>query len=121
VAQPLPAVSALADAESHSRGRPCRIAISARTGAGLDELRQHLDRLAFARSSSGTVALNARHVQLITDAVASLTRAREGVTNAAELLALELRESLDTLGAVLGHITPDDVLGRVFATFCVGK
>jgi tRNA modification GTPase len=39
----------------------------------------------------------------------------------AELIALELRDALDHLGRVLGQVTPDDVLGRVFATFCIGK
>jgi tRNA modification GTPase len=36
-------------------------------------------------------------------------------------LALELREALDALGGVLGNVSPDDVLGRIFSTFCIGK
>ena len=36
-------------------------------------------------------------------------------------IALELRSALDALGEVLGRLTPDDLLGRVFATFCIGK
>jgi tRNA modification GTPase len=51
-----------------------------------------------------------------------LNRARSIARNgAAELIALELREALDALGRVLGQVTPDDVLGRVFASFCIGK
>ena len=38
-----------------------------------------------------------------------------------ELTALYLREALDTLGELVGEVSPDDVIGRVFATFCVGK
>jgi tRNA modification GTPase len=38
-----------------------------------------------------------------------------------ELIALELRDALDSLGRVLGQITPDDVLGRIFSSFCIGK
>jgi tRNA modification GTPase len=37
------------------------------------------------------------------------------------LIAAELREALDALGAILGQITPDDVLGRIFSSFCIGK
>jgi tRNA modification GTPase len=39
----------------------------------------------------------------------------------AEELAVLLRTALDAVGELVGHISPDDVLGRVFATFCVGK
>jgi tRNA modification GTPase len=39
----------------------------------------------------------------------------------AELVAQRLREALDALGELIGHISPDDIVGRIFATFCVGK
>ena len=98
--------------------------VSAMTGQGLDELRAELDVLAFGRAASGqSLALNARHLVAIAEARASLARAREVAATAAgpELIALELRDALDALGRVLGKVTPDDVLGRVFATFCIGK
>jgi tRNA modification GTPase len=38
-----------------------------------------------------------------------------------EIIALGLREALDALGELVGEVSPDDVIGRVFATFCVGK
>jgi len=98
-------------------------AVSARTGAGMESLREELDRLAFGRSAaSSTLALNARHRAAIAEARASLSRALHIAHAAgAELIALELRDALDALGRVLGQVTPDDVLGRVFATFCIGK
>ena len=98
-------------------------AVSARTGARLDALRDRLDALAFGRAAAtSTLALNARHLAAIAEARASLSRARELAAGAgAELVALELRDALDALGRVLGQVTPDDVLGRVFATFCIGK
>ena len=99
------------------------IAVSARTGAALPALRSRMSELAFGRERGADLALNARHLRAITDAREALARARsiaEGA-GAAELLALELRSTLDALGNVLGQITPDDVLGRVFATFCIGK
>jgi tRNA modification GTPase len=99
-------------------------AVSARTGHRLDALRDELDAMAFGRGAGApTLALNARHLAAIADARASLSRAREisQTAAAAELIALELRDALDHLGRVLGQVTPDDVLGRVFATFCIGK
>ena len=41
--------------------------------------------------------------------------------NAPDVVAAAMRDALDELGALAGHVTPDDVLGRIFATFCVGK
>jgi tRNA modification GTPase len=39
----------------------------------------------------------------------------------AELLAAELREALDELSQILGVVTPDDILGKIFSAFCIGK
>jgi tRNA modification GTPase len=101
------------------------IHVSAKTGEGMGELREALDRLAFGETSGGgasSLALNARHLGSIAEARSALSRARSIARDGgAELIALELRESLDALGRVLGQVTPDDVLGRVFATFCIGK
>ncbi|MEO6436762.1 MAG: tRNA modification GTPase [Tepidisphaeraceae bacterium] len=98
-------------------------AVSAVTGQGMDALRDRLDRLAFGDSpASSTLALNARHLHAISDARESLARAADlAPGSGAELTALELRDALDALGRVLGQVTPDDVIGRVFATFCIGK
>ena len=96
-------------------------AVSAVTGHGVDGLRDGLDGLAFGEAVGGTVALNARHFAALADARGSLARASELAGSAAELVALELRDALDHLGRIRGAVTPDDVLGRVFATFCIGK
>ena len=100
-----------------------RISASAVTGEGMPELRGALDRLVFGAEGSGaSVALNRRHVAAVEDAQKAIARAAECVQqNAAELIALELRESLDALGGILGNVTPDDVLGRIFSGFCIGK
>jgi tRNA modification GTPase len=99
------------------------IAISAINGVGMSNLRDALDRLAFGNESGGAgLALNRRHIACIEQAQAALARLTQSLDGgAAELLALELREALDALGGVLGSITPDDVLGRIFAGFCIGK
>ena len=99
------------------------VRVSAVTGAGMEELRERLDALCFGQSASqSSLALNVRHVRAIDDARAALTRAADRLNaGRPELLALELREALDAVGAVLGRVTPDDLLGRIFSTFCIGK
>ena len=93
------------------------------TGQGMSALRDALDELCFGRREDRTTfALNARHIGLIESAIASLRRSlNQSHDEFAELLALELREALDALGQVIGLVTPDDVLGKIFASFCIGK
>ncbi|MGH7177625.1 MAG: tRNA modification GTPase [Tepidisphaeraceae bacterium] len=106
-------------------GRGCdgTVAVSATSGVGLEELRHRLDELAFggACASSDGVALNARHVREVGDGCAALDRAAAVLDAGPELLAAELRDALDHIGHVLGQVSPDDLLGRIFASFCIGK
>ena len=112
---------------------PVRLAtplrVSAVTGEGLGALRDEIDRLAFGTAGPGgasSLALNARHVRALSEARAALSRAAAlatggGSSAAPELVALELREALDAVGRVTGAVTPDDLLGRIFSAFCIGK
>jgi tRNA modification GTPase len=96
------------------------LGVSAVTGLGMDALRDRLDALAFGVQTPGaSLALTARHLDAIAAARAILARANPAQPG--ELLAAELRESLDALGQVLGAIAPDDLLGRIFGKFCIGK
>jgi tRNA modification GTPase len=97
--------------------------VSAMTGENLDLLRDRLDALSFRKSTGGGgLALNARHVQAITNSREIIGGALKTLDkSAAEIVAMQLREALDALGQVLGAVSPDDVLGRIFSTFCVGK
>ena len=99
--------------------------VSAKTGENLDALRDELDRLAFGpvAATGASLALNARHLQAIAEARAALDRAAERVAtgDGAELVALDLRESLDALGGIVGMVSPDELLGRIFSAFCIGK
>ena len=104
------------------RGVTDPIYLSAKTGIGLPEFRAALDRLVFGHSSGAeALALNARHVKAVEEARAALGRAAGQFRAGAELVALELREALDALGSISGRISPDDLLGRIFAGFCIGK
>ena len=97
------------------------IATSARTGAGLDALRSALAGAASRATPKSTAAarLGSARAELLAEAERALAGAA-GET-APELVAANLRIALDRLGEVAGAIPPDDVLGRLFARFCIGK
>jgi tRNA modification GTPase len=101
------------------------MAVSARTGERMEALRSKLDELAFGAPTSApaaSLALNGRHLQSIGAARDALSRTADlAKAGGAELIALELREALDELGRILGSVSPDDLLGRIFSTFCIGK
>lgn len=98
------------------------LCVSAKTGLLLPALISRLDDLAFGHSSTGGgLALNARHQAQIHQAREALGRVVQTRVCSEELLALELRDALDALGQITGVICPDEVLGRIFATFCIGK
>ncbi len=100
------------------------VAVSAVTGEGLGPLREALGRLAGAGSDAGVAAVsNARHVEALGRARASLARAaREARAGSpGEIVALELRECLAAIGEVTGQSVAEDLLDRIFARFCVGK
>jgi tRNA modification GTPase len=105
------------------------LAVSALTGEGLAELRALLaERLSHGPASEGEqLMLSARQRGALQDADAALARAAElaarsaATIDSAELLAVELQEALDAFAALTGAVTTEDLLGRIFANFCIGK
>lgn len=99
------------------------LGVSALTGAGMEQLRGALDAVCFGDAGTGSsLAVNLRHVRAIAEARAALGRAIEAIDNAGpEVIAMELREAIDAVGSILGRVTPDELLGRIFAGFCIGK
>ena len=98
--------------------------ISARTGSGLDRVHRWLQLAAGGAEAAGggEFTARARHVQALRGATAALQRARGHLDGEAlELVAEALRETHDLLGTITGRIAPDDLLGHIFATFCIGK
>jgi len=99
--------------------------ISAKTGAGLQELKdafmEHVQAL--QEGEGGIVVTNARHVEALGHARQALHQARMGIMNGTggELLATDLRRAQHHLGEITGKITPDDLLGSIFGRFCIGK
>ncbi|MCC6909744.1 MAG: 50S ribosome-binding GTPase [Phycisphaerales bacterium] len=113
---------------------PGALRVSAVTGEGLSELRQRIGEALSDRVASlgaETLALLPRHEQCLREAArhlrdaCSLIDARGPRMPVAlrepELVAASMRGSLDALGRLAGAISPDDVLGRIFAGFCIGK
>ena len=101
------------------------LAISAKTGQGLDTLRQtFVDHIQGLRADDGGIIVtNARHVEALAHARAALAAAREGIerNTGGELVAADLRRAQHYLGEITGRITPDDLLGSIFGKFCIGK
>ena len=106
--------------------------VSARTGRGLPELRTALAQVLAQRTvglSAQMLALQPRHEQALRSAADHLAQARallatphggRGIARV-ELVAASVRAALDSLACLGGKLTPDDVIGRIFATFCIGK
>jgi tRNA modification GTPase len=96
--------------------------VSALTGEGIRELVQHLKKLAgWNESIGGTFSARQRHLDALRRARAHVARATPEVKAHLEIAAEELRGAQSALGELTGEVTSDDLLGRIFATFCIGK
>ena len=95
---------------------------SAKTGDGLDPLREHLKQLAGAGSGEGAFSARRRHVLALQRVAMHLDRAAVlADSRAGELAAEELRQAQHALGEITGAYTSDDLLGAIFGSFCIGK
>ena len=99
--------------------------ISAKSGAGLEELRhalaaswQNLDT-----ASETTLVTNTRHLEALQCAAAAFDRVRDGLCTAlpSDLVAQDLRECLYHLGSIVGEVSNNEILGNIFEHFCIGK
>jgi tRNA modification GTPase len=100
------------------------IALSAKTGDGLDTLRQHLKEcMGFQPVGEGTFIARRRHLDAIRRAQACLVQGKVRLkeSRAGELLAEELRLAQQALSEITGEFTSDDLLARIFSSFCIGK
>ena len=98
--------------------------ISARTGAGVDALKQEIKNIVTGSDcSENTFIAHTRHLGVLHKATALLEQATEqfGRHHATELFAEDLARVQQTLGELTGEHTPDDLLGEIFSRFCIGK
>lgn len=101
------------------------INLSARTGGeGLELLREHLKAcMGYQQTSESSFSARRRHLEALDRASASLDHGRSQLTlaGAGELLAEDLRLAQQFLGEITGAFSSDDLLGRIFSSFCIGK
>ncbi len=103
---------------------PPRLHVSATTGEGIDLLREHLKEcMGFQGAGTGTISARRRHLDALARANDHLQEAQRQLLErrAGELMAEELRQAQQCLAEITGEFTPDDLLGRIFTTFCIGK
>jgi tRNA modification GTPase len=112
------------DAAGPLAGDSPTLNISAKTGAGVDELKKAIRRIAgYKDLGEGAYTARSRHVEALATAARHFTTGRDALENAkaGEIFAEELRLSHEALGEITGTINSDDLLGRIFSEFCIGK
>jgi len=98
--------------------------LSAVSGQGIDLLRRHLKScMGYEPATSGTISARRRHLDALARARRHLEEARRQLTErrAGELVAEELRAAQSALGEITGEFTNEDLLARIFSSFCIGK
>ena len=117
--------SALVESTSEIADQTPIIAISAKTGTGINILRSVLaaSQRNLLADSDTTLVTNQRHVQALTDSRTSLLRVQDGLAFGlpTDLAAQDIREAIYSLGSIVGEISTDEVLGNIFRNFCIGK
>ncbi len=99
--------------------------ISAKTGRGVDELKKLL--LDFVNTgalrNNETIVTNSRHYDALLKALEEIQKVQEGLNNnlSGDLLAIDIRQALYHFGEITGEISNDELLGNIFANFCIGK
>lgn len=100
------------------------ISLSAKADVGIDNLRQHLkDCMGYANTTEGGFLARRRHIDALNRAESLLLTGQEQLIygGAGELLAEDLRQAQQHLSEITGEFSSDDLLGRIFSSFCIGK
>ncbi len=100
------------------------MALSVHTGQGIADLKQRiLEELGVNKNTENRFSARERHLRALDEGFSSLeaAKARFLANRAGELLAEDLRKVQDTLGAITGLLTSDELLGEIFSSFCIGK
>jgi tRNA modification GTPase len=100
------------------------ISLSAKSAEGLDLLREHLKAcMGYEQTSESSFSARRRHIEALQQASTHLEHGYAQLTlaGAGELLAEDLRMAQQALGEITGAFSSDDLLGRIFSSFCIGK
>jgi tRNA modification GTPase len=104
---------------------PQAILLSAKTGFGVEQLTDKLLSLinTGALRNNETIITNSRHYDALLKALEEIQKVKLGMDNdlTGDLLAIDIRQALYRFGEITGEITSDDLLGNIFANFCIGK
>lgn len=99
--------------------------LSAKTGMGVEELQHKL--LQFVNTgelrNNNTIVTNSRHYNALLSALEEINKVQQGLNDnlSGDLMAIDIRQALYHFGEITGEITNDDLLGNIFANFCIGK
>ena len=99
--------------------------LSAKSESDVENLKDHL--LSFVNTgaliNNDTIVTNSRHYDSLLKAFEEIEKRKEGLESqlSGDLLAIDIRQALYHFGEITGEITNDDLLGNIFANFCIGK
>ena len=108
-----------------STGKPLTIFISAKQKIGIDELKNQL--LSFVNTgalrNNETIVTNTRHYDSLLKALEEIQKVKYGLQThlSSDLMAIDIKEALFHFGTITGQVSNDELLGNIFANFCIGK
>ncbi len=105
-------------------GETCEIYLSIKTGSGMDLLKEHLKQcMGYNEGADNVFIARRRHIEALNQAEVYLQSAMIQLqeNQAGELVAEDLRLAQNHLAEITGEFTSDDLLGRIFSSFCIGK
>jgi len=101
------------------------ILISSKDKTGINKLKEELTKLTNigALSNNQTIVSNSRHFEILNKALLEINNVQNGIDTklSSDLIAIDIREALSYLGEITGKVTTEDLLGNIFANFCIGK
>jgi tRNA modification GTPase len=104
---------------------PDVLLLSAKTGFGVEQLTNALLNLinTGALRNNDTIVTNTRHYDALIKAFEEIQKVKQGLETglSGDLMAIDIRQALYHFGEITGEITTDDLLGNIFANFCIGK
>src|SRR5699024_1195231 len=117
-------IASLDEALGHIAGTDSQF-ISAKKKIGVEELKEKLQTYVNtgALRNNDTIVTNSRHYDSLLKAQEEINQVQEGLNMGltGDLLAIDIRQALHYFGEITGEITTDDLLGHIFANFCIGK
>jgi len=99
--------------------------VSAKTGEGMEQLKQQLVNSVLGEfdTQTDTIVTNARHVEALKKTEDALVKAKDGLDTGitGDFVAMDIRQAMFHLGTITGDISTEDLLGNIFSKFCIGK